>query len=80
MGIVSGAAAWEVVAAADQGLDAFLTGEPKHDSFYYAFERSINAMFAGHYMTETVGVNLLARKIEETFGIPFEFVLLPTGL
>lgn len=80
MGIVSGAAAWEVVAAADQGLDAFLTGEPKHDSFYYAFERSINAMFAGHYMTETVGVNLLARKIEEEFGIPFEFVLLPTGL
>lgn len=80
MGIVSGAAAWEIVSAADQGLDAFLTGEPKHDSFYYAFERSINAMFAGHYMTETVGVNLLARKIEEEFDIPFEFILLPTGL
>lgn len=80
MGIVSGAAAWEVVSAADQGLDAFLTGEPKHDTFYHAFERSINAMFAGHYMTETVGVNLLARKIEEEFGIPFEFILLPTGL
>ncbi|MEX2502367.1 MAG: Nif3-like dinuclear metal center hexameric protein [Trueperaceae bacterium] len=80
LGIVSGAAAREVDAAADQGLDAFLTGEPKHDVFYVPFERKINALFAGHYMTETVGVHLLARRIEEEFQLDTEFLLLPTGL
>ena len=39
LGIVTGAAARELAAAADAGLDAFLTGEPKHDVFYDAFVR-----------------------------------------
>jgi len=80
LGIVSGGAAWDVVTAAEAGLDAFLTGEPKHEVFYHAFERNIHAMFGGHYMTETVGVNLLASKVQETFGLETEFILLPTGL
>lgn len=80
LGIISGAAAWDVVTAAEQGLDAFLTGEPKHDVFYESFERGVNALYAGHYMTETVGVSLLADKLAETFGLETEFVLLPTGL
>ena len=80
LGIISGAAARDVATAADEGLDAFLTGEPKHETFYDAFERGINALFAGHYMTETVGVSLLADKIEQEFGLATEFILLPTGL
>ncbi|HEX7038771.1 MAG TPA: Nif3-like dinuclear metal center hexameric protein [Trueperaceae bacterium] len=80
LGIVSGAAAWEVVTAAKEGLDAFLTGEPKHETFYESFERGVSSLFAGHYMTETVGVQLLAEKLEATFGLQTEFVMLPTGL
>ena len=80
LGIVSGAAARDIATAADEGLDAFLTGEPKHDVFYVPFERGVNALFAGHYMTETVGVNLLAKRIEEEFGLRRDFILLPTGL
>ncbi len=80
LGIVSGAAAWEAVTAADQGLDAFLTGEPKHDVFHEVFERGMNALYAGHYMTETVGVNLLGERLHSQFGLATEFVLLPTGL
>lgn len=80
LGIVSGGAAWEVVTAAEAGLDAFLTGEPKHEVFPEPFERGINALFAGHYMTETVGVNLLAKELRERFQLATEFVLLPTGL
>lgn len=80
LGIISGGAAWDVVTAAKAGLDAFLTGEPIHAVFHEAFERGINAMYAGHYMTETVGVKLLAEKITEQFGIAHEFILLPTGL
>lgn len=80
LGIVSGGAAWDVVTAAEAGLDAFLTGEPKHEVFYHAFERKVHALFGGHYMTETVGVNLLAAKLRDTFGLETEFLLLPTGL
>ena len=80
LGIISGGASWDVVTAAHEGLDAFLTGEPKHETFYEAFERGINALYAGHYMTETVGVNLLAEKIKGEFGIETEFIHLPTGL
>lgn len=79
-GIISGGAAWDIVTAAEQGLDAFLTGEPKHETFYESFERGINALYAGHYMTETVGVNLLAKKLRDEFGLATEFILLPTGL
>lgn len=80
LGIISGSAAREVDTAADQGLDAFLTGEPKHDAFHVPFERDVNALFAGHYMTETVGVNLLAARLREAHGLDTEFLLLPTGL
>ncbi len=80
LGIVSGGAAWEVVAAAEQGLDAFLTGEPKHEVFAHPYELGINALYAGHYMTETVGVTLLASRLEMEFGLSTEFILLPTGL
>ncbi len=79
-GIISGGAAWDVITAAEQGLDAFLTGEPKHETFYESFERGINTLYAGHYMTETVGVNLLAKKLRDEFGLATEFILLPTGL
>lgn len=80
LGIISGGAAWDIVTAAEAGLDAFLTGEPRHETFYHAFERGVNGLFGGHYMTETVGVNLLARQLEERLGLTTEFILLPTGL
>ena len=80
LGIISGGAARDVVTAAEEGLDAFLTGEPKHEVFYEAFERGVNALYAGHYMTETVGVNLLKDKVQNEFGVAVEFILLPTGL
>jgi dinuclear metal center YbgI/SA1388 family protein len=80
LGIVSGGASWDVVTAANEGLDAFLTGEPRHEVFYEAFERKINALYAGHYMTETVGVKLLEEKVKLEFNLATQFILLPTGL
>ena len=80
LGIVSGSAASTITEAADAGLDGLLTGEPKHDHFYDPFERGINALYAGHYMTETVGVQLLADDLARRFGLETQFLLLPTGL
>jgi dinuclear metal center YbgI/SA1388 family protein len=80
LGIVSGSGSSFLHQAADLGLDALLSGEPKHDNFHVPFERGLSALYAGHYMTETVGVKRLAERIEVDLGLSTEFLLLPTGL
>jgi dinuclear metal center YbgI/SA1388 family protein len=80
LGVVSGASASFVAAAAAEGLDAFIGGEPAHQHFSDPFELGINAIWAGHYETETLGVRALAVKLEDTFGLPWQFLHLPTGL
>ncbi len=80
IGIVTGSGSSFLHQAADLGLDALLSGEPKHDNFHVPFERGISALYAGHYMTETVGVKRLAERLEVDLGLSTEFLLLPTGL
>jgi len=79
-GIVSGAAAWTLVEADEEGLDVFITGEPKHEVFHEAFERRINVVYAGHYDTETFGVKALAARLQDEFGLEWTFFDRPTGL
>jgi dinuclear metal center YbgI/SA1388 family protein len=78
--ILSGGGAGFVAQAAEAGVDTFLTGEPEHAHFSDAFEHGINTIFAGHYESETFGVRALAVKLEDTFGLPWQFLHLPTGL
>ncbi|HWG85542.1 MAG TPA: Nif3-like dinuclear metal center hexameric protein [Deinococcales bacterium] len=80
IGIVSGASAGFIADAAAAGLDTFIGGEPSHAHFAEPFELGINVIWAGHYETETLGVRALAVKIEDTFGLPWQFLHLPTGL
>jgi dinuclear metal center YbgI/SA1388 family protein len=80
LGIITGSAAGHIAEAAAAGLDAFLTGEPKHDHFHDPFELGLNALYAGHYMTETVGLHRLAEKLQREFDLITEFLLFPTGL
>lgn len=80
IGISSGEGAGLVPEAAAMGLDTLLTGEPAHKYFHDAFEYGINAIFAGHYETEVFGVRALAAKLEEEFGLPWQFIHQPTGL
>ena len=35
---------------------------------------------AGHYQTETVGVNLVKQKVEKELGLETIFIDIPTGL
>jgi dinuclear metal center YbgI/SA1388 family protein len=78
--ILSGGGAGFVAQAAAAGADTFLTGEPEHAHFSDAFEYGVNTIFAGHYESETFGVRALAVKLEDTFGLPWQFLQLPTGL
>jgi dinuclear metal center YbgI/SA1388 family protein len=75
--IVSGAAASRLAAAATEGYDLFLTGEPSEPAMATARELGIHFVAAGHYATERLGVRALAARLAEQFGLDWEFVELP---
>lgn len=74
VGIVSGGAARDIRQAADAGLDAFITGEPSEDAPYLAAELGVHFIAAGHNATETLGVQALAERAVERFGIDTVFL------
>lgn len=80
VGIVSGGGAELIRQAAEQGLDLFLTGERSHTFFHEAEERGLHVLYAGHYATETLGLQALGRHLSERFGLSTTFLHLPTGL
>jgi dinuclear metal center YbgI/SA1388 family protein len=80
IGIISGGAGGRIAAAQSAGLDTYLTGEGAHHTYFDAMELGVNAIYAGHYATETLGVRALAEHLSTRFGIPWEFQDHPTGL
>lgn len=80
MAIVTGAASDLLDEARDRGIRTFLTGEGPHHTFFDAEEWGLNLIYAGHYATETVGVQALGRHLRERFSLEFEFFDHPTGL
>jgi dinuclear metal center YbgI/SA1388 family protein len=79
-GVITGGAGSLINDAVAAGLDAFVTGEGAHHTYFDAMENGINVYFGGHYATETFGVRALAKHLEERFDLPWEFIDLPTGL
>ena len=75
--IVSGSSADTVGLAASEGYDAFLTGEAAEPTMMAARELGIHFVAAGHYATERLGVQALAARLAERFGLEWEFVELP---
>lgn len=80
VGIVSGDSPLDVEQAVREGLDAFVTGEPAHQVFHYCREEGINALFAGHYRTETHGPRALAAWLARGTGLETAWIDAPTGL
>jgi len=80
VGIITGGAGSRIRAAHQAGLDTFVTGEGAHHTYFDAMELGVNAIYAGHYATETVGVKALAEHLGARFGLPWEFHDHPTGL
>lgn len=78
--IVTGAGSALLSAARDAGVDTFLTGEGPHHTYFDAEEWGMNLIYAGHYATETVGVQALAAHLEKRFGLPWTFIDHPTGM
>jgi dinuclear metal center YbgI/SA1388 family protein len=80
IGVLTGGGGRFVEAARAAGLDALVTGEGSHSTYFDAMEGGVNLYFAGHYATETWGVRALGAHLEERFGLEFTFLELPTGL
>jgi dinuclear metal center YbgI/SA1388 family protein len=81
-GICSGAGASSdtLREATERGLDTLVVGEGPHHTAVEAPERGLVVVYAGHYATETLGVQAAARRLSEVFGLPWSFVGDPTGL
>ena len=61
-------------------MDTLIVGEGPHHSAVYAVEQGIAVIYGGHYATETPGVRALGALVSERFGVPWDFVDIPTGL
>lgn len=80
VGVLTGGGGSFVREAAELGLDAFVTGEGAHHTFFDAEEFGIHVLFAGHYATETFGVRALGEHLAERFSLESVFIDRPTGL
>lgn len=80
LALITGAAGSAVAQIAALGVDAFITGEGPHWSYPLAEELGINVFYAGHYATETFGVQTLAQVLAREFQLPCVFLDHPSGL
>ena len=65
--------------ARELGVDTLIVGEGPHHTTVEAAEHGICVVYAGHYATETLGVQAIGKLLETRFGLPWTFLHLPTG-
>lgn len=78
--LVTGSGAFGIDRAARLGCDLFISGEPKQQVFHETKELNLNALFCGHYATETFGVRALSQKLARDFEVQVDFIDEPTGI
>ena len=72
--IASGGSGYDLIQAAHEGFDLFLTGEPEEPSLHTARELGIHFVAAGHHATERLGVQALARALAERFELDWVYL------
>jgi dinuclear metal center YbgI/SA1388 family protein len=77
LAIVSGAGADHIDEAHEAGADALLTGEISERSMAQAREAGLHLIAAGHYATETLGVQRLGERLAERFELEHLFLDVP---
>jgi len=73
----TGAAQSYIEAAAERGIDVFVSGEVSEHTFHFAQEAGIHYIAAGHHATERYGVQALAELLAERFQIHQQFIDIP---
>jgi putative NIF3 family GTP cyclohydrolase 1 type 2 len=74
-----GASSDTIAEALAKGVDTLIVGEGAHHTTVDAIEHDLCIVYAGHYATETLGVQALGGFLQERFGLPWTFLHLPTG-
>ncbi len=74
-----GASSESLREARERGIDTVIVGEGPHHTTVEAIDHDLCVIYAGHYATETLGVQALGQWIETRFGVPWSFLHLPTG-
>jgi len=80
IGFVSGSGSLALGTVAAEHLDLLISGEAKHEAYHLARELKVNALFCGHYRTETFGVAALQRRLEKEFNLSTLFVEHDSGI
>jgi dinuclear metal center YbgI/SA1388 family protein len=60
--------------AAEQGIDAFITGEVSEQTIHTAREMDIHFFAAGHHATERYGAKAVGEYLATSFGLDVTFV------
>src|SRR5687768_12645097 len=76
----AGASAETIREAVTMNIDTMIVGEGPHWTAVSADDLGLTIIYAGHYATETLGVQALAQHLSEKFKLPWSFVEAPTGL
>jgi dinuclear metal center YbgI/SA1388 family protein len=74
IGICTGGAQGYIELAAEQGLDAYLTGEVSEQTIHVAREMGIHFIAAGHHATERYGVKALGEHLQHQLGVQVTFI------
>lgn len=64
-------------AAAEQGIDAFISGEVSEQTIHTAREMGIDFFAAGHHATERYGAKALGEYLAEQFSLDVSFIDIP---
>ena len=70
----TGGGQYYIELAAEQGIDAFISGEVSEQTTHVAKEMDIHFFAAGHHATERYGAKALAEYINETMAIDATFI------
>lgn len=76
----SGASSDTLRSAAQEGIDTLIVGEGPHHTAVEARDLGVTVIYAGHYATETLGVQAIAEHAAAEYRIPWQFLSAPTGL
>jgi dinuclear metal center YbgI/SA1388 family protein len=60
--------------AAQQGIDAFISGEVSEQTTHICHEMDIHFFASGHHATERYGAKALGEHLEEKFGLDVTFI------
>lgn len=69
IGFCTGAAQDFITQAAEQGCDAYISGEVSERTFYEAQELNVHYFACGHHATERYGVQRLAQALSKQFDV-----------